>query len=644
MGIPLPENYRLGLEERAGLVNHSEKNKNNFGMNRNALFPGGAGGKYDTRNWISTFTKSGCVVCREDNGRSNHKGRDGKPGVLVIGDEAVPTVVGYTSGDGEGTGCAWVFKKEHLALSEVSGILKRINDDKRESDKMSGKREHDFFIPSGSKILVGSYVHLRREGLEGYVTDFNNMVREVKNITGDIGIEVLPVVPVCFEGLDKVGRDLLGGLRMWINWIGEKGGRVEIKELSNTAGRERGGDEVTFLWKPSFLLLQSCQGGRTEIGGRGNTLVMVGGEREEWKVKGATPAREIKRMMGWNGGVDETDEMETEGREEQMARETFDKGISVEAELAFAKAVGCFSRESAREGRFRGSYRFNLKEQMEQKAKLATQGQQTMVNRDPVRLLLIGGSQMGRIGAEISKVQKENGRVRVEDHIKTFGMIKVNEITSALRELKSGGKEFESVILSGPGNCLVEHGVGDGRGFNLERKVRVMTDRRKGTQELDISYHMTDPRKIAMCERRKVVDSVTKVWTEVRKTFPDAEVTYLTMFPRFVVECCDTHMTKDDVVVIDGIRRDVDKDIVDGIREQDRTASILQWWEVIGLNKDMTADETRDMRVVDTDGVHLTPKANGNAALFICKRLSELERTRVESGSIGGGVVKRARW
>jgi hypothetical protein len=261
MGIPLPENYKLGLEERAGLVNHSGKNKNNFGMNRNALFPGGAGGKYDTRNWISTFTKSGCVVCRDDNGRSNHKGRDGKPSVLVIGDEAVPTVVGYTSGDGEGTGCAWVFKKEHLALNEVSGILKRINDDKRESDKMSGKREHDFFIPSGSKILVGSYVHLRREGLEGYVTDFNNMVREVKNVTGDIGIEVLPVVPVCFEGLDKVGRDLLGGLRMWINWIGEKGGRAEIKELSNTAGRERGGDEVIFLWKPSFLLLQSCQGG-----------------------------------------------------------------------------------------------------------------------------------------------------------------------------------------------------------------------------------------------------------------------------------------------------------------------------------------------------------------------------------------------
>jgi hypothetical protein len=116
------------------------------------------------------------------------------------------------------------------------------------------------------------------------------------------------------------------------------------------------------------------------------------------------------------------------------------------------------------------------------------------------------------------------------------------------------------------------------------------------------------------------------------------------MFPRFVKECCDTHMTKDDVVVIDGIRRDVDKDIVDGIREQDRTASIMQWWEVIGLDKDMTAEETSDMKVVDHDGVHLTSKANGNAALFICDRLLGPARTRMESGSIGGGVVKRARW
>jgi hypothetical protein len=92
-GIPLPDTFKLGLEERAGVVNHSGKNENNSGTNRHALFPGGAGGKFDTRNWVSTLMKSGCVVCRDKNGKSNNKGWDGKPCVLVVGDEAVPTVV-----------------------------------------------------------------------------------------------------------------------------------------------------------------------------------------------------------------------------------------------------------------------------------------------------------------------------------------------------------------------------------------------------------------------------------------------------------------------------------------------------------------------------------------------------------------------
>jgi hypothetical protein len=97
---------------------------------------------------------------------------------LVVGDESVPNVVGYTAKDrngGKGDSCAWVLKVEHLGLDEVSGILRKINLDKRASDRANGKREHEFFVPNGSKILVASYIHLRKEGLEGYITDFNNM-------------------------------------------------------------------------------------------------------------------------------------------------------------------------------------------------------------------------------------------------------------------------------------------------------------------------------------------------------------------------------------------------------------------------------------------------------------------------------------
>jgi hypothetical protein len=85
---------------------------------------------------------------------------------MVIGDEAITNVVGYTGKDrngGKGDSCAWVLKVEHFALDEVSVILNKINQDKRAADRMSGKREHKFFISDGSKILLSSFVHLRRD-------------------------------------------------------------------------------------------------------------------------------------------------------------------------------------------------------------------------------------------------------------------------------------------------------------------------------------------------------------------------------------------------------------------------------------------------------------------------------------------------
>jgi hypothetical protein len=257
--VPLPENFRLGLEEWGLKMNHSGRPKNNFGTNRAPLFLGGKEGKQESRNWFASFTKSGCSSCRDKEGKVSHKSRTG----LVVGDESAPTVVGYTEKDSGEDTCAWVFKKEHLGLDEVGTILKKINQDKRMFDKLRGKREHEFFIPSGSKILVGSYIHLRREGLDGYISDFNNMVRDVWSVTGDIGIEVLPFVPVVMEGMDEVGRDLLGGMKEWVRWISEKSGRGSIEKLAETCGRESEsvGCEVPMIWKPSFMLQHGRQGG-----------------------------------------------------------------------------------------------------------------------------------------------------------------------------------------------------------------------------------------------------------------------------------------------------------------------------------------------------------------------------------------------
>ncbi len=53
---------------------------------------------------------------------------------------------------------------EFLGLEEVGDILRKINSEKRAADRANKKREHDFFLANGSKILVSSYVHLRKGG------------------------------------------------------------------------------------------------------------------------------------------------------------------------------------------------------------------------------------------------------------------------------------------------------------------------------------------------------------------------------------------------------------------------------------------------------------------------------------------------
>jgi hypothetical protein len=241
--IPLPENFALGRDERGVDLNHSGKVKNNFGVNREALIPGGRDKRMDGRNWISSFTKSGCIACRDDKGGVTHKGRKSTPVVLVVGDEAVPTVVGYTPVGAEETSCAWVLKKEHLGLDEVPLLLNRINLDKRKADKERGLREHKFFVPNGSKILVGSYVHLRRAGLEGYVNDFNDMVKSMMSVTGDCGIEILPIVPVVFEGLDQVGRELISG-----GGNGSSGLEKKVAETGLLSWLKLGGGSMT-TWR-----------------------------------------------------------------------------------------------------------------------------------------------------------------------------------------------------------------------------------------------------------------------------------------------------------------------------------------------------------------------------------------------------------
>jgi len=242
-------------------------------------------------------------------------------------------------------------KKEHLHLGEVGAMLRVINEEKRDMDKSKGKRVHDFFLPPGSKILVASYVHLRREGLDGYIADFNNMVRDVWGVTGDSGVEVLPVCPVIWEGLDDRGRELIHGLQDWIKWVSEVGGRESVGKLAWAGGVEwEAGNRRLETYKPVFLKLQVKQGGGNGVWrDRGNCLSFMREDRKEVRLGMVGPSRELGKMK--EARLEET--MDVVDREKER-RETFDKGVSVEAEYAFTKAVEEFCKEAVKEGSFKG--------------------------------------------------------------------------------------------------------------------------------------------------------------------------------------------------------------------------------------------------------------------------------------------------
>ncbi len=124
-----------------------------------------------------------------------------------------------------------------------------------------------------------------------------------------------------------------------------------------------------------------------------------------------------------------------------------------------------------REGRFKGGYKFNIKEQMTLRAMVEKR------KAEKVRVPFLGGSQIGRIAAEIKKTGKEE--IEVVGRINTRGVADVEEISLALHELVVSGVEPDKVVLDGPGNGLVEHGEPDNRGFRPGKTGKCEKDRKK---------------------------------------------------------------------------------------------------------------------------------------------------------------------
>jgi hypothetical protein len=189
------------------------------------------------------------------------------------------------------------------------------------------------------------------------------------------------------------------------------------------------------------------------------------------------------------------------------------------------------------------------------------------------------------------------------------------------------------------------HGGAEVRGFDPERTVRMRKSETGQSEKWEVRYHMENPKRITMAEKRQLVDRMVKLVSGTNELFPETEVIYVTMFPRHVEKCCGRmdHMTDNDTVITDNLRRDVDRDIVDTLRDADRRIRILEWWDILGLDSDKTVNDVKRMRLVEDDGVHLTSRANRCAAVSLCIRVRENESESEDAKSDAGSYFKKPR-
>jgi hypothetical protein len=377
--------------------------------------------------------------------------------------------------------------------------------------------------------------------------------------------------------------------------------------LSGTSGKEfeKEGEEKIFMWKPSFHM--KVKDGRT---GSLGALRFVEGGRIETTVRAASGTGELERMQNRKGG-----EGEKELGESMKRTRCENNGVSMEGEFVFTRAVGEFLREEVRNGTFKGNYMLNLKEQM----RMRWMRQRGVDKR--LRVLLVGASQIKRIGAEM--VRMHGDRMRLVGCVRWEDEHTVEGHTVILDEVMNLKDEVDVVVVGGPSNSLMKHGKENGRGFGGERQVRVCR-RRDGVDEWTVTYHMTDPVRITMAEKMLLVEKMVDLLTEIKSTVGDCvKVIHLTMFPRFVEQCCKDHMTDEDVWLLDGIRRDVNREVKDGLTESGKCVEVVDWWTVIGARNELTVSEIRKSGIVCGDNVHLTTSVNRSTADSLMHRLVE---------------------
>jgi hypothetical protein len=154
-----------------------------------------------------------------------------------------------------------------------------------------------------------------------------------------------------------------------------------------------------------------------------------------------------------------------------------------------------------------------------------------------------------------------------------------------------------------------------------------------GEEDWTVRYHMTDPVKITMAEKVELVDRVVNFVEDMRTLVSEnVRVVMVTVPPRFVKPCCKDHMTEEDVWLLDGLRRDVNREKRDEVTDRKLKVETVEWWTLMGEKEDLTISDVRRRDFLDSDNVRLKKRCEqfgcGSSVYQVLgARWNERERT-----------------
>jgi hypothetical protein len=328
---------------------------------------------------------------------------------------------------------------------------------------------------------------------------------------------------------------------------------------------------------------------------------MVRGDRRELIVYTPREPEEIGKLLAKRGRIGENED------EERENRKSVENGVSVEAEYKFSSAIGRYSKIAKEEGRYKGAIVRNIAEQLKMRARFEGKG------RARKYVLLIGASEMRRMAAEIGKIGEQV--IMQGPMVRIRGEWSADKVYQAVEQAKLCEIDPDRIVIAGPGNSQIKHGRMEIRGFGPEKRIVCKEDGRIMTE-----FHLTEPSKTTVREKERSVGLVQKMVEDLGREFPESEIVYVGLLPRHVEKCCNdrSHMQEEDVVILHNGRKEFDQMVRERIG---KTTEIVEWYELLGMEKEPSIREIREKKVVSSDGVHLEKK--WRAAVNLISRIVE---------------------